>query len=72
MARGERLVTPRTRKRPAPSGAQRPEALKVAKVVSVRLEPAVIADLDELAAAAGLSRSAYVTRLVSDAARGER
>lgn len=54
------------------SGPQRPEAAKMAKVVSVRLEPAVIADLDELAAAAGLSRSAYVTRLVSDAARGER
>lgn len=50
------------------SGPQRPEAAKTAKVVSVRLEPAVIADLAELAAAAGLSRSAYVTRLVSAAA----
>lgn len=65
-------MTPRTRKRPAPSGAQRPESAKVAKVISVRLAPAVIADLDELCEAAGLSRSAYVTRLVSDAARGER
>ena len=64
---GRRLVTRKTY-----SGPQRPEAAKTAKVVSVRLEPAVIADLDELAAAAGLSRSAYVTRLVSDAARGER
>lgn len=54
------------------SGPQRPEAAKTAKIVTVRLAPAVIADLDELAAAAGLSRSAYVTRLVSAAARGER
>lgn len=54
------------------SGPQRPESAKVAKIVTVRLAPAVIADLDELAAAAGLSRSAYVTRLVSAAARGER
>ena len=61
-------MTPRTRKRPAPSGAQRPESAKGAKVVTVRLAPAVIADLDEMREAAGLSRSAYITRLVSAAA----
>lgn len=59
-------MTPRKRK--PRSGPQRPEAVKVAKVISVRLAPAVIADLDELCEAAGLSRSAYVTRLVSAAA----
>ena len=54
------------------SGPQRPEAAKTAKVITVRLAPAIIEDLDELREAAGLSRSAYVTRLVSAAALGLR
>jgi len=52
----------------ARSGPSLPESRQQAKVVSVRLAAETRAALDALAARWGLSRSATVTRLVTEAA----
>lgn len=61
---GARVTKPRKPK--SRGGPDSPESNRRAKVVSVRLEVETIAALDAQADAAGLSRGAYVTRLVAE------
>lgn len=66
---GARVTKPRKpkpRKPKSRGGPDSPESARRAKVVSVRLEVETIAALDAQADAAGLSRGAYVTRLVAE------
>lgn len=55
-----------TARKPRRGGPDSPESARRAKVVSVRLEPETIVALDAQAEALGLSRSAYVARLVEE------
>jgi len=48
-------------------GASQPESGRTARVVSLRLAPATLTALDALATRWGLSRSATVARLATDA-----
>jgi hypothetical protein len=66
---GARVTKPRKpkpRKPKSRGGPDSPESARRAKVVSLRLEVDTIAALDAQAATAGLSRGAYVTRLVAE------
>lgn len=57
---------PRKTRGPHYSGRSSPESARTSKTGSLRLRPETWAELDAQAAAAGLSRSAYVARLVEE------